>query len=85
MSIVRARVVMRDLPANASSFEREMAAKKLRIAFKRVVDDAGILHDYKLHENYESPGEKKRRKKKESRQFRLKNKLRENFAEKRQR
>ena len=75
------RVELRDLPNNASWQERDIAFRKMFSVFKKQVAEAGILHDYKQHEFYESPGEKKRRKKKESVNARLKAKLRENFPE----
>lgn len=82
MSCTRVKVVMRDLPANASYQDREIAFRKLFSAFKKAVADAGVLHQYKRHEYYESPGEKRRRKKRESELQLLKAKLRENFPEK---
>lgn len=82
MSATRVKVVMRDLPANASYQDREFAFKKLFSAFKKAVADAGILHQCKRYEYYESPGEKRRRKKRESANQLLKAKLRENFPEK---
>ena len=77
------KVELRDLPPNPSWYEREIAFKKMFTAFKKNVADAGILHQYKQHEFYESPSEKRRRKKKESDNQRLKAKLRENFPERR--
>jgi len=74
---------MRDLPPNATHQDKEVAFKRLFAAFKKAVADAGILHQYKRHEYYESPGEKRRRKKRESELQQLKTKLRENFPEKR--
>lgn len=75
------RTELRGLPNNPSWQEREIAFKKMFSIFKKQVAEAGILHQYKQHEFYESPGEKKRRKKKESNNARLKAKLRENFPE----
>ena len=75
------RVELRDLPPNASWQEREVAFKKMFTIFKKQVAEAGILRTLKQHECYESPGEKKRRKKKESANQRLKAKLRESFPE----
>lgn len=75
------KVELRDLPPNASWQERDIAFKKMFSTFKKLVAEAGILHQCKLHEFYESPGEKKRRKKKESHNARLKAKLRESFPE----
>jgi ribosomal protein S21 len=77
------RVEIRDLPPNASWYEKEMAFKKMFAIFRKSVADAGILHDYKKHEYYESRGEKNRRKNKEAAIQRLKAKLRENFPERR--
>jgi ribosomal protein S21 len=75
------RVESREVSANASWQEKEAAFRKMFIQFKRSVADAGILHEYKKHEYYESPGQKRRRKRKESENQRLKNKLRESFPE----
>ena len=83
MSCVRVRVTMRDLPPNATHQDKDVAFKKLFSAFKKAVADAGVLHQCKRHEYYESPGEKRRRKKRESELQQLKAKLRENFPEKR--
>lgn len=76
-----AKVYLRDISPNASWQDKDYAFGKLRSAFKKAVADAGILHELKKRESYESRGEKKRRKKKESIQNRLKEKLRENFPE----
>lgn len=78
-----AKVYLRDLSPNASWQDKEFAFKKMFSAFKKAVADAGILHECKKREYYESPGEKRRRKKKESAQNRLKEKLRESFPERR--
>lgn len=78
----RVRVDLRDVSPNASKEERDAAFKRMKDTFKRAVADAGILHNLKKYEFYESTGEKKRRKRKEANLERLKNKLRENFPEK---
>jgi ribosomal protein S21 len=83
MACVRARVELRDLPANPTTQDKAFAFKKMFASFKKQVADAGILQLYKQHEYYESPGEKRRRKQKESRNQRMKQKLRENFPERR--
>jgi ribosomal protein S21 len=75
------RVELRDLSPNPSWHEREIAFKKMFTAFKKAVAEAGILHDYKEREFYESPGQGRRRKKREAENQRLKEKLRENFPE----
>lgn len=82
MSVVRVRVSLRDLPPTASREDREMAFRKMHTAFKKAVTEAGVLHQYKQHEYYESPSEKKRRQKRESDLQKLKAKLRENFPQK---
>lgn len=83
MGCSRVRVELRHLPSNASSFDREIAFKKMFSTFKKQVADAGVLHDFKKHEFYESPGEKRKRKRKEAKNQRLKQNLRESFPEKR--
>jgi ribosomal protein S21 len=83
MAVIRARVVMRDLPHNASRQDKEIAFKKLLSAFNKAVAEARVLHEYKKHEYYESPSEKRRRKKRESELQKLRAKLSENFPEKR--
>lgn len=75
------KVELRDLPSNASWQEKDIAFKKMFSTFKKQVAEAGILQQCKKHEFYESPGEKKRRKKKESHNARLKATLRESFPE----
>jgi ribosomal protein S21 len=77
------RVELRDLPYNASWQEREVAFKKIFSIFKKQVAEAGILHDYKGREYYETEGQIRRRKKREADNQRLKEKLRENFPERR--
>ena len=85
MSVRRARVELKDVSPHASYHERETAFKKLLTAFKKARVEAGIDHSYKQHEHYESPGIKKRRKKREAEVQRLKAKLRENFPERKKR
>ena len=75
------RVELRDLPPNPSWYEREIAFKKMFSAFKKAVAEAGILHAYKEREFYETPGQQRRRKRREADNQRLKEKLRENFPE----
>lgn len=78
-----AKVYLRDISPNASYQDKEFAFKKMVSAFTKAVAEAGILHECKKRKYYESPGEKRRRKRKESAQNRLKEKLRENFPERR--
>lgn len=77
------KVELRDLPHDASWQEKDVAFKKMFTIFKKQVAEAGILQQCKKYEFYESPGEKKRRKKKESHNAFLKAKLRESFPERR--
>ncbi|MEI8270500.1 MAG: 30S ribosomal protein S21 [bacterium] len=77
------KVYLRDSHPNASYQDREYAFKKMVSAFHKAVADAGIIHECKKREFYESPGEKRRRKKKESHQNILKEKMRENFPRRR--
>lgn len=73
------RVELRDLHPNCSREERDNAFRRMFATFKKAVTDAGVLHDYKEHEFYESELQKKRKKKREAELQRLKLKLRENF------
>ena len=75
------RFELRDLHPNASWQDKDAAFRKMFSVFKKQVAEAGILRLYKVHEFYESPGEKRRRKRKEADNARLKAKLRENFPE----
>jgi ribosomal protein S21 len=77
------KVELRDLPMNPSWYEKEIAFKKMFTAFKKQVAEAGILHDFKKREYYETPGQIRRRKSREAENVRLKEKLRENFPERR--
>ena len=47
--------------------------------FKRQVNDLGILSEYKERQYYESPGEKRKRKRKESQIERQKENIRSHF------
>lgn len=60
MSVVNVRV------ENKGDFE------KMHRAFKRQCADRKVLHECKLHEFYEKPSDKKRKKKKQAIQNRLK-------------
>jgi ribosomal protein S21 len=85
MGVVRAKAELKDLPYNASYDERWSAFKKMLSAFNKSCSANGVQHEHKKHEHYESPGEKKRRKSRESDVNRLKSKLKENFPEKKKR
>jgi ribosomal protein S21 len=75
------RTELKDLPHNATPQEQLIAFKKMFASFKKKVAEAGILHQCKQREAYESPGEKRRRKRKEAANNLMKSKLRENFPE----
>ena len=74
------RVQMRDLPPNPSREERERAFKNMLAAFKRQVNESGILSEYKQRQYYESPSEKRKRKAKESQSEVQKEKIRGRFS-----
>ena len=76
------RVQLRDLPPNASYEERDRAFKAMLSIFKKQVNDAGILTEYKLRQYYESPAEKRKRKKKESLLQARKEKINSYFSKK---
>ncbi len=70
---------MRDLPHNASVYERERAFRTMLSIFKRQVNEIGILAEYKERQYYESPGEKRKRKRKEAKIERRKESSKSNF------
>ena len=74
MSVVRARV--------ESKGQGYQDFNNMLRAFRRACGAAKILPTLRQHEYYESPGRKARRKKRESEISRFKEKLKENFAEK---
>jgi ribosomal protein S21 len=73
------RVELKDLPPNASYYDRERAFKTMLSIFKRQVNELGILSEWKQRQYYESPGEKRKRKQKESQIERQKEKIRSHF------
>lgn len=73
------RVEARDLPPNASQYEREKAFRTMLSIFKRQVNDLGILSEYKERQYYESPGEKRKRKRKEAEIERQKENIKSHF------
>lgn len=74
------RVEMKELPPNPSREERERAFKNMLSAFKRQVNEAGILSEYKQRQYYESPSEKRKRKAKEAELEIQKEKIRGRFS-----
>ena len=83
MAAVRARFALKDYNPHATGLERDIAFKKMLAGFRKACNEAQIPQTYKQKAYYESPGEKRRRKKRESELQRLKAKLKENFPEKR--
>jgi ribosomal protein S21 len=73
------RVDLKDLPHNASYYDRERAFRTMLSTFKRQVNELGILSEYKERQYYESPSAKRKRKKKESEIERQKEKIRSHF------
>ena len=61
MAVTRVRVELKN-----KYNDRERNFKDMFQDFKRRVSNAGILHDLKEHQNFESKSSKKRRKKKEA-------------------
>jgi ribosomal protein S21 len=72
---VRVRVEARPIRANASDEEKKRAGRALLHAFNKRVDDYGIKQLYKRKQYYESPGEKRRRKRKECEREHKKNRF----------
>ena len=81
MSVANVKVVAKHLSPNPSRDERDRNFKWLFTAFMRAVAQSGVLKEYKKHETYESPGNKKRRKRRESLIAILKGKMRESFPD----
>jgi len=73
--MVRVRVEV-----NPKEDDRELAFRKMHMAFKKSCAEAGIMHTFRQHETFESKSRKKRRKSREAEVARLKTKLRENFT-----
>lgn len=73
------RVELKDMPGNASHYERERAFRTMLSSFKRQVNELGILSEYKERQYYESPSAKRKRKKKEAEIERQKEKIRSHF------
>jgi ribosomal protein S21 len=81
-NIPRVRVEARELRPNASNEEKERSFRTLHSIFKRQVNKSGILSEWKRHQFYESPSEKRRRKRKEAIINNHKEKLRDRFGKK---
>jgi small subunit ribosomal protein S21 len=73
------RVELKDLPSNASYYDKERAFKTMLSIFKRQVNELGILSEWKERQYYESPSVKKKRKMKEAAIERQKDRIRSHF------
>lgn len=72
------KVKMRELPRGASPEAKDRAFKGMMAAFKRDVNEYGVLKDLSKRKYYESKGQKKRRKRKENAALRMKEERRAN-------
>ena len=61
----RVRVEAKKMPHNASEYERRKNFDNMFKAFKRAVEDYGVMPQCKEHEYYEKPSDKKRRKRRQ--------------------
>ena len=73
------KVFLKDLPANASYYEKERAFRTMLSNFKKQVNESGILSEFKERQYYESPSEKKKRKREKAEIERQKEKIRSYF------
>lgn len=73
------RVELKDLPPNASFYEREKAFRTMLSIFKRQVNELGILSEWKERQYYESPSVKRKRKRKEAEIERQREQIRSYF------
>ena len=69
------RVDARPLSRNATDEDKDRAFKGMYAAFKRLVNETGILTEYNRKQSFESKGQKRRRKKKESALARMKQEM----------
>lgn len=83
MAAARVRVEAREY--RHGDHDPDKAFRSLFARFKKECIRAGVLRDYKRHEEYESRGQKIRRKKRESKVAVLKAKLRDNLPEQQRR
>lgn len=65
MAVTRIKVVSK-ISSNASFSEREREGRRLIATFKKLVDQSGIITEYKRRQTFESKSEKKRRKMREA-------------------
>ncbi len=75
------RVECKNFNPHAHPEDRMREFKRMHTVFKRLVSVNGVLYEYKEHQHYESKSRKRRRKKREAELARLKDKLKENFID----
>lgn len=81
-NVVRVSVQLpRYITQNSTHEEKNAAFRKMFANFKKGCAEAGVIHSFKEHETYESPGRKRRRKQRESEIAILKAKIKENFTQ----
>lgn len=76
---MKIRILKEDGHHNLSQRDKEDLFKRGLNIFKKAVADSGVLQEVKKREFYESPGEKRRRKRKEMNLIRKKNSKSDNF------
>jgi ribosomal protein S21 len=59
---VNVRIEAKRLPPGATKSDRDRSTQILLRIFKRACNEAGIMHDFKEHEFFIRPTDKKRRK-----------------------
>jgi ribosomal protein S21 len=86
MAASHVRVELKSIPANASPDQKDRAFRGMFSAFKRRVNELGILTEYNMRSSYESRGQKTRRKRKEAdlrrqKEESLRDRLRDHFGQ----
>lgn len=80
------RVELKSIPHYATKEQKEKAFRGMFAAFKRKINESGILTEYKERQTYETQSERKRRKTKEAElrkkkeKLFLKSSIRQNFG-----
>ena len=77
------RVELKEIPFHATYQEREIAFRKMQSAFKKAVDDSGLLREYRKYEHYESPSRKRKTKQKQNEINKMKARAKENMEKRR--
>jgi len=65
-NVARIRVESKQLHPRASDDQKDAAFRGMMAAFKRQVNEMGLISEYRARQAYESKGEKRRRKRKEA-------------------